>query len=127
MHIVHTFETCDGQERSSRLRKPLDSEHTLKIPYRCVSKMITDIGKGIDGPQTAERDTTEAKRINISLSDRAYSELQAASKETRRSMTEIVRLSLGLVKILLEAEKSGHRVYVTTSDGQAVKELVLPS
>jgi len=66
------------------------------------------------------------KRINIALSDRAYSDLQASARDGRRSMTELVRLSLGLVKILIEAQNKGYRMYVTTPDGTAVKEIVLP-
>lgn len=67
------------------------------------------------------------KRVNFVLSERAYSELVTLSKETMRSMTEVVRLGLGLVKIALEAERQGNRLIVTTSDGKAVKEIVLPS
>jgi hypothetical protein len=42
-------------------------------------------------------------------------------------MTELVRLGLGLVKIALEAERNGQRLIVTTAEGQAIKEIVLPS
>jgi len=41
-------------------------------------------------------------------------------------MTELVRVGLGLVKLALEAERKGHRLVVTTSDGQPIKEIVLP-
>lgn len=67
------------------------------------------------------------KRVNFILSERAYTELVALSKETMRSMTELVRLGLGLVKIALEAERNGQRLIVTTAEGQAIKEIVLPS
>jgi len=48
------------------------------------------------------------------------------AKRNRRSMTELVRLGLGLVKIALEAEQNGHKLIVTTADGQPLKEIVLP-
>jgi hypothetical protein len=66
------------------------------------------------------------KRVNFVLSERAYSELVSLSKETMRSMTELVRLGLGLVKIALEAERKGQRLIVTTTEGDPVKEIVLP-
>ena len=68
-----------------------------------------------------------SKRLNVSLSERAYSDLVNAAHETRRSMTELVRLGVSLVRIALEAERDGHRLIVSTADGKALKELVLPS
>ncbi len=67
------------------------------------------------------------KRVNFVLSDKAHSELVTLARETKRSMTELIRLGLGLVKIALEAERNGNRVVVTTPEGRPVKELVLPS
>jgi len=66
------------------------------------------------------------KRVNFVLSERAYKELVSLSKGTMRSMTELVRLGLGLVKIAIEAERHGHRLIVTTTEGDPVKEIVLP-
>jgi len=43
-----------------------------------------------------------------------------------KSMTELMRLGLGLVKIAIEAEKRGQRLIVTTDEGVPVKEIVLP-
>jgi hypothetical protein len=66
------------------------------------------------------------KRVNFILSEKAHSELAALSKQTMRSMTELVRLGLGLAKIALEAESKGQRLIVTTAEGDPVKEIVLP-
>jgi hypothetical protein len=66
------------------------------------------------------------KRLNIVLSDRAHTDLVSVSRETRRSMTELIRLGLGLLKIAVAAERDGHRLIVTTADGQPLKEIVLP-
>ena len=41
-------------------------------------------------------------------------------------MTEIVRLSLGLVKMALEETKLGNRIVVTTAEGRVLKEIILP-
>lgn len=67
------------------------------------------------------------KRVNFILSERAYSDLAALAKETKRTMTELVRLGLGLVKIATEAERNGHRLVITDSSGRAIKEIVLPT
>ena len=75
----------------------------------------------------ATTSTMLGKRVNFVLSERAHSELVTLARETKRSMTDLVRLGLALVKIAIEAERNGNRLIVTTSDGRPVKELVLPS
>ena len=74
-----------------------------------------------------KKPTVGNKRLNVSLSERAYSDLMNAARETRRSMTELVRLGISLVRVALEAERNGHRLIVATDDGKALKEIVLPS
>ena len=66
------------------------------------------------------------KRLSINLSEKAYNELQDLATQTNRSMTELIRLSVGLLKIILQAAHEGHRLVVTTRDGQAIKEIVVP-
>jgi hypothetical protein len=67
------------------------------------------------------------KRVNFVLSERSHADLLALARETSRSMTDIVRLGLGLVKVALEAERAGNRLVVTDSGGKPLKELVLPA
>ena len=67
-----------------------------------------------------------SKRVNFLLTERSYTDLLNLSKETMKSMTELMRLGLGLVKIAIEAEKRGQRLIVTTDEGVPVKEIVLP-
>jgi len=76
---------------------------------------------------TEKKAPVTSKRLNISLSERAYSDLSKASQDTRRSLTEVVRLGIGLVRIALETEREGNRLIVATPDGKALKEIVLPS
>ena len=76
---------------------------------------------------TEKRAHVGSKRLNVSLSERAYSDLSHASHETKRSMTELVRLGIGLVRIALEAEREGNRIVIASPDGKAQKEIVLPS
>lgn len=66
------------------------------------------------------------KRVNFVLSDKAHTELASLARETRRSMTDLLRLGLGLMKIAIEADRNGNRLFVTKPDGQPVKEIVLP-
>jgi hypothetical protein len=67
------------------------------------------------------------RRVNFVLSEKAHTDLVGLSKHTMRSMTELVRLGLGLVKVALEAQQNGNKLVVTTADGQPLKEIVLPS
>lgn len=68
----------------------------------------------------------ETKRLNINLAPVVFAELQALSKETRRSMTELVRLALGLVRIVLQETAKGNKVIISTSAGQPLREIVIP-
>jgi hypothetical protein len=67
------------------------------------------------------------RRVNFVLSEKAHTDLVGLSKHSMRSMTELVRLGLGLVKVALEAQQNGNKLVVTTADGQPLKEIVLPS
>ncbi len=66
------------------------------------------------------------KRVNFVFSERAYADLAGIAESTHRSMTEVVRLGLALVKIALEASRNGHKLVVTNSEGLPIKEIVLP-
>ncbi len=68
-----------------------------------------------------------AKRLNITLTDTAYAEVTALSKTTRRSITELVRLGLALVKISIEETGNKNILVIVSPDGRALKEIVLPS
>jgi hypothetical protein len=67
------------------------------------------------------------RRVNFVLSEKAHTDLVSLSKHSMRSMTELVRLGLGLVKVALEAQQNGNKLVVTTADGRPLKEIVLPS
>jgi hypothetical protein len=66
------------------------------------------------------------KRINLVLPASAYAEVYGLSKSTKRSLTDLVRLGLGLVKIAIEEVAKGNKLIVASADGQAIKELVIP-
>ena len=67
------------------------------------------------------------RRINLNLSEKAYKDLQDLAQETNRSMTEIVRLGLGLVKIAVREAAASNRLLVASENGEPIREIVLPS
>ncbi len=87
--------------------------------------MARESETGVSVAQLAAKKKDE-KRLNLILSSTVYEELAALSRERRTTMTEIVRLALGLVKIAIHEAKQGNKLVVTTSSGEVLKELVLP-
>jgi hypothetical protein len=67
------------------------------------------------------------KRLNLTLSERAHADLAALADERNTSLTELVRLGLGLLKIAHEESRVGNKLIVTTPDGKALKEIALPA
>lgn len=68
----------------------------------------------------------DIKRLNVNLPTPVFRELEEIADSTGRSLTEIVRLGLGLVAIATDAEKSGHRLVVADRNGGMLRELILP-
>ena len=65
------------------------------------------------------------KRLNINLPFAVYEQLEGLAKTSSRTMTDIVRTALGLVKIAIDAENAGNKLAVVTPDGKPLKEIVL--
>ena len=78
------------------------------------------------GLDEAQKPLVPTRRLNFNITERAHSELLDLSRETNRSMTELIRLGVGLLKIALEAARNNQKLVVTTSDDRAIKEIVLP-
>jgi hypothetical protein len=68
----------------------------------------------------------DEKRLSLILSSSVYGELSALAKERRTTMTEIVRLALGLVKVAVNEANQGNKLIVAKANGEVLKELVLP-
>jgi hypothetical protein len=65
---------------------------------------------------------TETRRLNINLPEPVFQELQRLSRDTGRSMTELVRTALGLVNVAYEETKDGAKVLVVADkDGKPLK------
>ena len=68
----------------------------------------------------------QGKRLSLNLSDTVYEELNKLAAQRHSSMTEIVRLALGLVRIAITESDKGHKLVITSETGEALKEIVLP-
>ncbi|HVO83239.1 MAG TPA: ribbon-helix-helix protein, CopG family [Syntrophobacteria bacterium] len=68
----------------------------------------------------------KGKRLSLNLSDAAYADLEQMAAQRQSSMTEIVRLALGLARIAISESEKGNKLLVTSPNGDALKEIVLP-
>jgi len=76
-------------------------------------------------PNLAEsRSSPAGKRLNVLLSEKAQSDLEAVAGG--RSLSELVRLAMRLLKIALEESKGGNRLVVVDAKGNAKREIVIP-
>jgi hypothetical protein len=90
--------------------------------------MANDSGGGVgllDPPAKATEEKAE-KRLNLVLSAGVFDDLAALARERRTTMTEIVRLALGLIKVAIREAKMGHKLVVAKENGEVIKELILP-
>jgi hypothetical protein len=76
--------------------------------------------------QTPQKKGADEKRLSLILSSSVFEDLSAMAKKRRTTMTEIVRLALGLVKVAIHEAEQGHKLVVAKSNGEVLKELVLP-
>ncbi len=70
--------------------------------------------------------TTAKNRINLNLSASARAEVDRMAEETGSSITELVRLALSLLKVIMEEKRKGNKLIVTSSDGTPQMQLVIP-
>jgi hypothetical protein len=64
--------------------------------------------------------------LNLILSAGVFDDLASLAKERRTTMTEIVRLALGLIKVAIREANQGHKLVVAKENGEVIKELILP-
>jgi len=75
-------------------------------------------------PNLASSESSDRTRITINLSEKARSELMALSGE--RSYSEMMRLALSVLKVLLTESKNGNRLVVVDAEGNAKREIIIP-
>jgi hypothetical protein len=67
-----------------------------------------------------------SNRINLKLSEAARADVDRLAVQTHSTITELVRLSLSLLRIAIEEIRKGNKLIITTADGQPLRELVIP-
>ncbi len=77
-------------------------------------------------PVELESAASSTRRLDFILSESAYRELGDLSRQSRRSMTEIVRYGIGLFKLAMEARRNKQRLMVVDGRGNVVAEIVVP-
>lgn len=70
---------------------------------------------------------TATRRIAINLSELAYQDLKRSAESTSRSMTDVIRIGIGLYKAAAEVIRENNRLVVVSPSGKALKEIILPS
>lgn len=65
-------------------------------------------------------------KVIFNIGAKARDELRAMSRENSRSMTEIIRVGVGLARVAFEAQRAGNKLVVVSPAGEAIKEIVLP-
>jgi hypothetical protein len=69
---------------------------------------------------------SKINRINLNLSASARADVDRLSEETGTTITELVRLALSLLKVVIEEKRKGNKLIITASDGTPQTQLVIP-
>jgi hypothetical protein len=67
-----------------------------------------------------------SRRLNIVLSETAQSDLSELALRNRKSMPELVRTALGLLRIVLAENEKGNRLVIVDAEGNPKREIILP-
>jgi Arc/MetJ-type ribon-helix-helix transcriptional regulator len=66
------------------------------------------------------------RRLNINLPSKVAEDLEKLATDSGRSMTDVVRTALGLVKIAQDVTDRDQKLIVADSEGKPLREIVLP-
>lgn len=85
----------------------------------------------VDTPITRPKKTTiptqsKGRRLGLSLPLTTFTDLENLAEQRRATMTEIIRLAVGLLKIAIHETQQGNKLVVAKENGEVLKELVLP-
>lgn len=70
--------------------------------------------------------TPTTKRVNLNLAMKSYQDLERLALQTGRTMTDIVRFGLALVKLYLEETAKGRKLIIASENGKAISEIRFP-
>jgi hypothetical protein len=91
------------------------------------NEMLQNAATGIRTSSAPDRgEAAGVRRLNINLPTSIANDLETLAQKSGRSMTEVVRNALGLVKIANDAADSNQKLVITDAKGKPVREIVLP-
>ena len=64
--------------------------------------------------------------LAISLSSEAYSDLRQVAENSSRTVGDVIRIGIGLYKVVAKLGNENHRLVIVSSAGKPIKEIVLP-
>jgi hypothetical protein len=68
----------------------------------------------------------KSKNFSLVLSESAHTELSLLAAQRNTTVRELIRLALGLARLVIETEKKGNKVIITNAAGAPLKQIVLP-
>lgn len=66
------------------------------------------------------------RRLALNLSERAYQDLKECAESSSRTMTDVIRIGIGLFKVAQEVVAQKNKLVVVSPSGEPLKEIVLP-
>ena len=82
--------------------------------------------ENVVSPVAVEQKAPTGRRLNLILSEPTYAEAISLSRETRRTISELLRFGLALVRIAVLERRTGSILVVMKPTGEIVKEIVIP-
>jgi hypothetical protein len=67
----------------------------------------------------------KVRRLNIALAEKVYQEVLSLANEMDKNITEVIRIALGVLRIIVKAIQRGERVIITGGN-QPDREIVFP-
>jgi hypothetical protein len=67
-----------------------------------------------------------SRRLRLNMSEVTFGQLVSLAENRGTSITEIVRVGLGLAKVAVEAAAKKQKSIIVTREGKAIQEIVLP-
>lgn len=77
-------------------------------------------------PVSADADRVPLARLNLNLPRSLHEDLVLLARQLGKSLTELVRLGLGIVFLAYTELKPGYKLAICDSEDRVVKELLLP-
>lgn len=68
----------------------------------------------------------KTKRVNLNLAVKSFQDLEHLAEKTGRTMSDVVRLGLALVKMYVEEEDKGNKLIIASPKGKVISEIRFP-